>query len=462
MTSDSPAPTTRAPLGGPVLVTGVGVTVVMWIAWFVLHMPGVRLDARIATPILGGVLLLGLIVGVARSGRGRPGWLIGLLAGLLSALLNLLLLGMRVVEQPESTEQMGEVANKLRPDAAFVVIGFMLACALAGAIAGAIGGALRMPRSGENAQRWVGRLGVVSAFSVLPLIVVGGAVTSAEAGMSVPDSVTSYGAVSFLFPLSLMGEDRIFLEHSHRLLGSLVGLVTLIWAIYTTLVDRRARMKTLVWALWLLVVVQGIFGIIRVGEDLRVVGVVHGVFGQLVFVSAVMLAAAQTNRFLDAPGINDDETARAARRARVFSIITLVAVLVQLVFGALYRHLGADKGVHALYAHIGWSFVVFAMVIVCGILCMKGSRDSVAGGVLRRVGVLQHALVAWQFLLGWAALGMAPPSKADRPIPSADELASAAPIEAVEAIMTTAHQASGALVFASVALAVVWSRRLSR
>ena len=452
---------TQSPLAGPALVVGVGVTVSMWIAWFLLHMPGVRADTGVATPILGGVLLIGLMLGVSRTGRARPGWQIGLVAGLVSGVLNLLLLGMQIVEQPETTDQMADAANKLRPNGALVVVGFMVLSAVSGVIAGGVGGALRSPRSGTDAQGWLGRLGVVSVLSMLPLLAVGGAVTGAEAGMSVPDSVTSYGAVSFLFPLSLMGEDRIFLEHSHRLLGSLVGLVTLIWAIYASVVDRRAAMKAFTWGVWILVVVQGVFGIIRVGEDLRVVGVVHGVFAQIVFILAVGVAAAQTKAYLGAPATLDDETRRAARRARRFAVVTLTAVFIQLVFGALYRHLGADKGIHALYAHIGWSFVVFAMIIVCGILCMKGSRESAVGGTLRRVGVLQHGLVSWQFLLGWAALGMAPPGKADRPIPSAEELASAAPIAGVEAIMTTAHQASGALLFASVMLAAVWSRRLS-
>jgi cytochrome c oxidase assembly protein subunit 15 len=440
----------------------VGVTVAMWIAWFLLHMPGVRTDPSVATPILGGVLLLGLLLGVSRTGRGRPAWQIGLLAGLVCGALNLLLLGMQIVEQPESTEQMSDAANKLRPNAALVIAGFLFASTLAGAIAGAVGGSLRSRRPGTDAQGWLGRFGIVSALSMLPLLAVGGAVTGTEAGMSVPDSVTSYGAVSFLFPLSLMGEDRIFLEHSHRLLGSLVGLVTLIWAIYATFVDRRVMIKALTWGVWLLVVVQGVFGIIRVGEDLRVVGAVHGVFAQIVFVFAVGVAAAQTKAYLEAPSLLEDETRKAARRARKLAIVTLFAVLIQLVFGALYRHLGAEKGIHALYSHIGWSFVVFALIIVNGILCMKGSRESRPGATLRRVGVLQHGLVAWQFLLGWAALGMAPPSKADRPIPSAEELASAPPINAVEAIMTTTHQASGALVFGAVMLAVVWSRRLSR
>ncbi len=462
MTQASSDDLTRSPLGGPVLVTGVGVTVAMWIAWFLLHMPGVRADASIATPIQGGVLLLGLGLGVARSGHGRAGWLIGLLAGLLAGALNLLLLGMQLVEQPETTEQMGEAANRLRPNAALVIVGFLVACAVAGAIAGAVGAALRAPRSGGDGQRWLGRLGVVSALSVIPLLAVGGAVTSTESGMSVPDSVTSYGAVSFLFPLSLMGEDRIFLEHSHRLLGSLIGLVTFLWAVYTTIVDRRKGMKIGVWILWLFVVLQGIAGARRVGADLSWMAVIHGVFGQITFILAAGLAAAQMRGYIDAPDLLEDETRKAAKRARKFAVITLVAVLIQLVFGALYRHLGVEKGIHSLYAHIGWSFIVFAMVIVNGILCMKGSRESKPGRTLRRVGVLQHGLVAWQFLLGWAALGMAPPSKADRPIPSADELASAPPIQAVEAIMTTAHQASGALVFAAVALAVVWSRRLSR
>ncbi|HEX8342464.1 MAG TPA: COX15/CtaA family protein [Tepidisphaeraceae bacterium] len=72
------------------------------------------------------------------------------------------------------------------------------------------------------------------AVSVFPLIFMGGLVTSHGAGMSVPDWPNSYGYNMFLFPpAEWVG--GIFFEHTHRLLGTLSGflsiiLVCLAWA----------------------------------------------------------------------------------------------------------------------------------------------------------------------------------------------------------------------------------------
>ncbi len=55
-----------------------------------------------------------------------------------------------------------------------------------------------------------------------PLIFLGGLVTSHKAGMSVPDWPNSYGYNMFLFPPRLWRGGILF-EHTHRLLGSVVG-----------------------------------------------------------------------------------------------------------------------------------------------------------------------------------------------------------------------------------------------
>ncbi len=452
--------TDRPPLIVPALAVGLGASILMWAAWYLTHVPGLDAPRSAAVPLMGALLVLGVILGVATGGRGgRPGWLIGLLAGLVSAVLNQVLLLSNLVEQADTTEQLTESANRLRADAPLVILGFVGACMVAGAIAGAIGGAIgaRGPRLG--AQAWLGRLGVVAAASFLPLLVAGGAVTGTESGMAVPDSVTTYGSVSFLFPLSLMGEDRIFLEHAHRLLGSLVGLVTFIWAVATTVVDRRGGMRLAVWLAWALVVVQGVLGALRVGENLIGLAIAHGVFGQITFMIAVGVAAAQRPNYIDGPSLIGDETRAAARKTRTIALFAVVAVLIQLVFGAMYRHMGSS---HALYSHIGWSFVVMILVILAGAFCMKGGKSDRGGRPLRLSGVFMHAIVTWQFVLGWLALWQVPPSEQARPIPTADQLPTAHEIDALEAVITTAHQASGALVLAAVTLGLVWARRLAK
>lgn len=79
--------------------------------------------------------------------------------------------------------------------------------------------------------------------SVFPLIWMGGLVTSHGVGMSVPDWPNSYGYNMFLFPPS-QWVGGIFYEHTHRLLGTLSGflsvaLVATTWAPARKLKKRR-------------------------------------------------------------------------------------------------------------------------------------------------------------------------------------------------------------------------------
>ncbi len=65
----------------------------------------------------------------------------------------------------------------------------------------------------------------LAAASVFPLIWMGGIVTTKGAGLSVPDWPNSYGYNMFLYPPSKW-IGGIFYEHTHRLLGTLSGFLT--------------------------------------------------------------------------------------------------------------------------------------------------------------------------------------------------------------------------------------------
>src|SRR6266849_3618495 len=73
---------------------------------------------------------------------------------------------------------------------------------------------------------WLHRFAVFTAISTLGLIIIGGLVTSHGAGMAVPDWPNSYGYTMFLFPVSRWVGD-VFFEHTHRLIASGVGLLTI-------------------------------------------------------------------------------------------------------------------------------------------------------------------------------------------------------------------------------------------
>src|SRR5437763_9650715 len=88
------------------------------------------------------------------------------------------------------------------------------------------------------------RFAVFTACCTACLIFVGGLVTSTESGLSVPDWPTTYGWNMFTFPFSKW-VGGIFYEHSHRMLASFVGFLTIILTVWMWLREKRA------WVRWL-------------------------------------------------------------------------------------------------------------------------------------------------------------------------------------------------------------------
>lgn len=451
-----PPPTTAL----AAITVGFAGVIVSWVLAWVLHLPAIDAPARIALPLL----LLGLVATYLWMLRAhpRPGRMkTALLAGCITGLVNLLIVGSVAVKQPASTDALAEYANRFRSEALFIVPGSILFCVIAGAIAGALarGGRGHLTtRSG-----WLGRFGLVTTLIYLPLIAVGGAVTSTESGLAVPDAVTTYGAVSVLFPFELMSEPRIFLEHSHRLFGTLAGLTTIVLMVCVLVHDRRRVPVLLAIALFLSVSIQGYMGIKRVSDLNTFVAILHGVFGQVVLALAGVLAATLTESWRSLG--EDPERRAAARKAVKFALMMTAALLLQLAMGAAARHLdrmdppnpGAN---HARLTHAAFAFVVMFLIILAGSLAIRAGKTGTRFNGIRLLGISLHGLVTWQFLLGWATLGLIMTRKSPAVVPMADQLADAAPIRTVEALITTAHQASGAVLLLLAVVTTSWLLRL--
>ena len=100
-------------------------------------------------------------------------------------------------------------------------------------------------------------MAVILACATFPLLFIGGLVTSLGAGLAVPDWPTTFGYNMFLYPWSKM-IGGIFYEHSHRLIASSVGLLTIALAISLWLREKRRWLRWLGIAALLLVVAQGV------------------------------------------------------------------------------------------------------------------------------------------------------------------------------------------------------------
>ena len=96
-------------------------------------------------------------------------------------------------------------------------------------------------------NRGLHRLALVTALATFPLIFMGGLVTTHGAGLSVPDWPNSYGYNMFLFPPSQwMG--GILYEHTHRLMGTVVGYCSVMLACWAWGAGRRPVVRRLLLA----------------------------------------------------------------------------------------------------------------------------------------------------------------------------------------------------------------------
>jgi len=122
-------------------------------------------------------------------------------------------------------------------------------------------------------------------------------VTSKGVGMSVPDWPTTYGYNMFLFPLSgWVG--GVFYEHSHRLIASGVGLMTIILAVGLLLLEPRRWVRNLGIIAFIAVCIQGLLGGLRVALFKDEIGIFHAMLAQSFFCLLGILTLATSPIFL--------------------------------------------------------------------------------------------------------------------------------------------------------------------
>ncbi len=451
----------------------LGASVLMWVVTYVGLSPAVNAPAVLIAAFVSACLIAsGFYIGRTTT-RGLSG---GIKVGLLLGFINFLIVAS--LHGRETTEE------ALRFGAKWIV-GFTLVAVILGALGAYVGARVRsrIGRSGRLCQHgsahrevdWTSRLAVVVAVALLPLLVSGGIVTGLDAGLAVPDWLTTFGYPMMFYPLAAMQENPgVYAEHFHRLWGMLVGLSVMLLAVQIHRVDRRLWLRGLSIAIILAVIVQGVLGAAWVLDtQVRTFAVLHGVFGQFVFATVVATAAFASAAWLrhapdsvvpESRDSHDDEcnskrglpprgSVKQTSSIDVQASIALfILLLVQLAFGATYRHMrreavDATAGVHALWAHIILATILIGVIIFVagrawGVHCHKP--------VLPRAGKAMLHLLLVQIALGVAALIVAM-KRGTSPDPFMWEI-----------VITTAHQAVGAMMLATAGLLVVWSWRLLR
>lgn len=190
-----------------------------------------------------------------------------------------------------------------------------------------------MIRSQDNP--WLHRFALLTAASTLFLIWVGGLVTSHGVGMAVPDWPTTYGYNMFFFPVSRW-VGGIFYEHSHRLVASGVGFLTVILAVWLGLCEERRWLRRLGYIALVAVILQGVLGGLRVTQMKDVLGVFHATLAQIFFALLCSISLFTSRWWLKASSQKMTVYGSGAIRY-VFALVTGM-ILLQLVIGAAMRH----------------------------------------------------------------------------------------------------------------------------
>src|SRR4051812_42942753 len=188
-------------------------------------------------------------------------------------------------------------------------------------------------------MKWLHRYATLVAASTVILIAAGGMVTSTGSGLSVPDWPNTYGRFMFLFPFDKW-VGGIFYEHSHRLIASTVGFLTVILALWTWRVEPRAWVRRLGFAALGAVILQGILGGITVLFFLPpAVSIAHAGLAQIFFCLTVTLA------LVTSPGWRHTVDPVSDPMLRRVAAATTALIYTQVILGATMRHNGAGLAI---------------------------------------------------------------------------------------------------------------------
>lgn len=291
---------------------------------------------------------------------------------------------------------------------------------------------------------WRRRFSACTVVFTIMLLSWGGVVTSIGAGMAFPDWPTSLGSYNLMNPVEGWWLVPAYLaEHGHRLIASLVGLLTVGLAGWTWWADPRRWMHRIGLAAVVLVVVQGVLGGLRVLWVSIDLAMVHACVAQLFFAVVVAMTLFVTDAWRERRDVLPVDP--ASRRLRWIAYTTAGVVYLQIVFGALLRQHGGGVSGGVTAVHVTGAFVVVGLV---GTVFVLVEKHFDALPVVRRTAWALLGTVGLQFALGLAALLI---MLYDLSMPGASTIL---------IVLTVAHLVVGALLFGtSVVMALLVARR---
>ena len=193
-----------------------------------------------------------------------------------------------------------------------------------------------------RSTHWLNRFAWLTCIATLLLICSGGMVTSKNVGLAVPDWPTTFGYNMFLFPISKWVGGILF-EHTHRLMGSLVGFLTIILAVWLWLREERRWVRRLGVIAVVGVILQGILGGLRVTMMKDQIGVFHACVAQA-FLGLLVFIALVTTKFWASLATRRFDPHKFSP-IKSLAIAIAVAIYAQLALGATMRHQHRDLAI---------------------------------------------------------------------------------------------------------------------
>ncbi len=326
---------------------------------------------------------------------------------------------------------------------------------------------------------WLFLAACVLVLGTFALIGIGGQVTSLDAGLAVPDGWMTFDVFTPLAPLDDWWHDvGTRWEHSHRLKGYVVGMLTLLVAggLWFTAGWQGWRRK-LACTLVVLVIAQGLMGALRVnlaeveshGAGVSATGtdnplsttfrILHGITGQIFFCLTILAAASVSKLWRATEAAGHQPTALGRRMTRLCFWLW-VAFLIQLTLGALVRHTHSALAIPDFPAHYGGLIPPLTQAALDNALVSIGVTGDVA--IWQVYLHLAHRLFAWALCatvvyvlirviraMNWPDLITAPAATMVSLLVVQVVLGITVVLSRESAVVATTHQMVGALLIAT-------------
>ena len=206
------------------------------------------------------------------------------------------------------------------------------------------------PKRTDKYKPWLFIFCVLSLCWTTLLLYAGGFTTTIRAGMAFLDWPLSNGSLN---PENWIQQKDMLAEHSHRLLGQIIGILSLTLLCLMWLKESRVWVRTLSRILVLVVILQGLLGGARVVFDrlniqtdnnliAQIFAVIHACGAMVALGILVVLTLGSSRAWIER---ESGLIKKVPDSIRLWGIASTVIIFLQILIGAVMRHAEAGLAI---------------------------------------------------------------------------------------------------------------------